>query len=284
MKLIQILPLAALALSLTACVDDDKNVQEVNCIWPEGNVTNVTFVTDPDGIDHVYEASTLNFNYRLDKGEVQISAMSIPLTETRKVNFVLPVTKYSTTQYGAFMMTIPNAMTGNNINLSSFSAGTVIRYLTGSMRMVNYYYATMNIDDYKVSVIQTANSYYGETKVNYVTGNPDTYTGLDTYYDMQIDAKKMTAEINIYNAKFASNMPVQTRITLKDVPITLSHKGIHFQADEIIPLQTNGAPKPEFAITQLSGDAGQGTGLQLSFRVADTWQVNASCGYYARAI
>lgn len=284
MKLIKILPLAALALSLSACVDDDKNVQEVNCVWPGDDTSNVTFVTDPEGVDHVYEASRLNFNYRLDKSEVQVSALSVPLTETRKVNFIVPVTKYVTTQYGAFMMTIPNAMTGNNINLSSFNVGTVIRYITGSMRMDNYYYASMNIDDYKVTVIQTSNSYYGETKVNFVTGNPETYTSTDTYYDMRIDAKKMTAEINIHNAKFASNMPVQTKITLKDVPITLSHKGIHFEADEIIPLQANGAPKPEFAITQLKGDAGQGTGLQLSFRVADTWQANAACGYYARAL
>ncbi|MDE6322419.1 MAG: hypothetical protein K2L93_08995 [Muribaculaceae bacterium] len=284
MKTIKLLPLALMALAMTSCLDDDKNVMEVSCYWPEDLTPNLTYVTDPEGESHVYGPSTLSYNFRLEKNEVAVTAVSVPLTETRKVAFVVPTTTYTNTNYGALAMKLPGAVTVNNVNLEAFSAGAVLRNFYGQSKQANYYYADMTVDGYKVSVIQTSNSYYGQTTVNFLTGNPTVYTDLDTSYDMKLDAEKMTATITINNAKFASNMPAQSKITLPDVPVTLSHDGIHFECDELVPLQANGAPKPEFGITDVIGDAKQGRGLQLKFKVAGTWQVDAQCGYIAKSI
>lgn len=284
MKTIKLLPLAVMALALTSCMDDDKNVVEVSCYWPDDNAPNLTYVTDPEGVSHVYGPATLNYNFRLEKNEVSINAISVPLTDTRKVAFAVPTTTYTNTNYGALAMSMPGAVTVNNVKLESFAAGAVLRDFYGGGPVGNYYYADMTVDGYKVSVIQTANSYYGETKVNFITGNPNVYTDLNTSYDMKLDSEKMTATITINNAKFASNMPAQSKIVLPDVPVTLSHDGIHFECDQLVPLQANGSPKPEYMITDVDGDARQGRGLQLKFKVAGTWQVDAQCGYIAKGI
>ncbi len=284
MKAIKHLPIALLGLAMTGCMNDDQNVQEISCYWPEGDVSNITYVTDPDGNSHVYEASNLSFTYRIDQGTVGITALSIPLTDERRVNFVLPEQKYNVTNYNVYSVAFTGPVSGNNITLTDFNVGAAIRYVDTSLRTRNYFYANMTIDGYRVSVIQTSNIYFGETKVNSVVGDPTTYTDQQTYYEMELDSKTMTAKITINNAKFASDMPTQTKITLPDVPVTLTHNGIHFHADEITPLQSNGSPKPEYMITDLTGDAGQGKGLQLTFTVKDTWCVNAQCGYYASAL
>lgn len=285
MKTIKLLPLAVMALALTSCMDDDKNVVEISCYWPEEVSPNLTYVTDPEGASHVYGPSTLSYTFRLEKNEVAITAVSVPLTDSRKVAFAVPTTAYTNTNYGALAVNLPGAVTVNNVKLESFSSGAVLRNFFGhGVKWGNYYYADMTVDGYKVSVIQTANSYYGQTTVNFITGNPNVYTDLDTSYDMKLDSEKMTATITINDAKFAANMPAQSKIILPDVPVTLSHDGIHFECDELVPLQANGSPKPEYQITEVQGDAKQGRGLQLRFKVAGTWQVDAQCGYVAKGI
>lgn len=279
MKIVKLIPIIALAIALGSCIDDDSNTVDLECSWGVGaDVSNVTYVTDPDGTSHIYDATQVYFTYHIDRANAEIAFTDMTLGPFKKVSFATPTSPYTTTEYAGWETRIGQAFTAYNVTVSSLTAGTVVRNYGHTMR--NAYWADMIVDGYRVSLIQTENSYYGRTDVTTI-GTPNVYTTTETSYSMKLDVAAMTADIVIENAKFAANMPMQTRITIPDVPVTISHNGLHFEADEVIPLQANGAPKPEFMITNIDGDAGQGTGLTLKFDVAGAFHVDVACGYTA---
>lgn len=134
---------------------------------------------------------------------------------------------------------------------------------------------TMTVDNqYNVRVIQRSMVAFGETSVT-TKRTGDVFTTKETYYGILLDRINLTADVIIRNAKFAANMPAQTRLTVPDVPVTLTATGYTLSAASVVPIAPNGSPRPEYEVTDLTATGVYGGRLDLSFTVAGAFDLSA---------
>lgn len=134
---------------------------------------------------------------------------------------------------------------------------------------------TMTVNNqYNVRVIQRQMVAFGETSVT-TKRTGEVFTTNETYYGVLLDRINMTADVIIRNARFAANMPAQTRLLIPDVPVTLSATGYTLSASSIVPVAPNGSPRPEYEVTDLTATGVYGGRLDLSFTVAGAFDLTA---------
>lgn len=134
---------------------------------------------------------------------------------------------------------------------------------------------TMTVDNkYDVRVIQRSMVAFGETSVT-TKRTGDVFTTNETYYGVLLNRIDMTADVIIRNAKFAANMPAQTRLTIPDVPVALTATGYSLSTASVVPIAPNGSPRPEYEVTDLTATGAYGGRLDLSFTVAGAFDLTA---------
>lgn len=86
MKIFKLIPVMALAIALGSCVDDDSNKVDLECSWGVGpGMSNVTYVTDPDGSSHIYDATQVYFTFHIDRANVDIAFTDMTLGPFKKL-------------------------------------------------------------------------------------------------------------------------------------------------------------------------------------------------------
>lgn len=278
MKFTRLLLTAAVAMAMTSCSSDEPT-EKFTVEYPaSGNF--IYSLDTATGSSTVSEGCYVKLEFMTDY-KVNIKVTNMLYNGTDRISFELENQTWSI-----------NYSTGaREVNVASVSAlgsqGAYRPVPVKNLKIVNLDRAidgnyqpslsmTMTVDDtYDVRIVPTTLFDFGTSEV-VTRQTAATYTTDDTYYAVALDRSKMTADIVIFNAKFATNMPTQTQITIPGVPFTIDQDGYSFAAAEVIPNQYNGSPKPEFVITDISGTGQVGGSLKLKFTVAGTWDVTAT--------
>lgn len=103
---------------------------------------------------------------------------------------------------------------------------------------------TYNIgSDYNVKTIPVGAFYLGKTNTTYTMGDQEgSYSNDNMVYAVSIDYKKnpMTAQVMIYNAKFAENAPTITCITLNNLSVELKNGAYEISGENVVPSMQEG--------------------------------------------
>lgn len=135
---------------------------------------------------------------------------------------------------------------------------------------------------YKVEVMPMENIYFGNTKVTTIASGEE-YDTTDPYYRVSLKQDKTTAEVTadvyVYNAKFSSAMPVQSEMVFKNAALEFNSAGFNVSASRIVP-EIKNTPYERFMITGLSAQCKNATGMDISYDVAGTWNVDSKMRYF----
>lgn len=183
---------------------------------------------------------------------------------------------------------VPNAVTMNGaavdaskyvidaLNIDVFERRLMDEQLT-YIPIINM---SMTMGDIEVVTIQQQKVYFGSTGVTNNAASTN-FTSKTPYYAVTLDAKAMTAKIDVYNAKFAEKMPAMN-MKFSGIPFKVSNLGYTLECDELIPtIKDSGVdvPYPDYKITNLSGNALFATGLNLQFDCMEVFTVQANLTY-----
>lgn len=97
--------------------------------------------------------------------------------------------------------------------------------------------------NWDVATFQEDASYYGVTTTSYAGegGALQSYTNEEMLYRVIIDIDKKTADVIIYNAKFAEPAPTLQAILLKDLNVTWNQGSYSITGEEVVPGVAEGA-------------------------------------------
>lgn len=105
-----------------------------------------------------------------------------------------------------------------------------------------YVIAQYTVGNWQVSTFQEDCSYIGETKTSYAGqgGVAQSFSNKDMLYRVIINIDKKTADVIIYNAKFAAPAPTISAILLKDLKVTWGKGSYTIEGKDIIPSVVEG--------------------------------------------
>lgn len=108
-------------------------------------------------------------------------------------------------------------------------------------------------DLYDVKSFPVSAFYSGETKTYYVTkgGSEKTFSSRSALYGVNMNLAEKTADIVIYDAQFAEEMPMKLTMMLKGLNIEFTREGYVIKGENIVPLVGNDAIEyPQFAFNE----------------------------------
>lgn len=132
---------------------------------------------------------------------------------------------------------------------------------------------SMKVGDVEVTAIQKQRVYFGTTAV---VGESIFYPTPKPVYLVSLNPTTGLATIDIYKAKFADKMPAMD-MKFENIPFQVSNTGYTLASEEIIPSIKN-VPYPQYAITNLNGNATLATGMDLRFNCIG-FDVQAKLGF-----
>lgn len=145
-------------------------------------------------------------------------------------------------------------VTGSNL-IPTVSGKAMPEFTINSLKMVlaseyNAYveYSVMGANVVATNVDQT---FFGKTTVSSTGGSFITDAKDKNVYRVKIDPIKMTADIHLLNANFASGMPTFEDMVFPSVAVELVKGGYTLRAESLIPKIANTA-YPGYEITDLS--------------------------------
>ena len=125
---------------------------------------------------------------------------------------------------------------------------------------------SMKIGDVEVVAVQKQRFYFGSTAV-IGQGDQPYYSAPKPFYLVSLNPTTGLATIDVYGAKFADKMP-SLNMKFDGVLFDVSNLGYTLSCDELIPTIKEGEkdiPYPQYAITNLKGNANFNTGMALQF-------------------
>ncbi len=283
-KLSKLLFLAIPALLLVSCNNDDDPVSKLEISYDAKS--NMVISEDV-----VTGETKLNNGCVIAIGLASDNSGSLALEQVvydgeNTMNLYAPELKWVVDNAtGAFslkaasLQAIPTSGNVRSLTVTDLEVSYLSRSVNGPYGIVDYP-AVIEIEmlvegRYKIEVVFTQVVSFGTTTVT-TKANGSVYKSIDTFYSIVFDKTKMTANVTVYNAKFADKMPAQTKIVIPGVPFTVGKDGkYNLQAVEIIPNQANGSPKPEFKINNFFCNGEFGDDSELRFTVAGAWDVVA---------
>ena len=172
-------------------------------------------------------------------------------------------------------------MNGNDVDVSTYVLNE-LKVNVYERRLLNFkpeYMPVINVSmsmgDIEVISVQKQMFYFGTTGV--VNNQESNYFSTKSpIYLVSLDHKTKIATMDIYQAKFAENMPAMD-MKFDSIPFEVSNVGYTLAVDEVIPT-IGDVPYPNYAIKSLSGRADFATGLDLRFDCMH-YSTTAKLGY-----
>lgn len=183
---------------------------------------------------------------------------------------------------------VPNAVTmnGTAVDASKYVIDALNidilerRLMDEQLNYIPIINMSITMGDVEVITVQRQKVYFGSTGV-VNSAESTNFTSKTPYYAVTLDANTMTANIDVYNAKFAEKMPAMN-MKFSGIPFNVSNLGYTLACEELIPtIKESGVdvPYPNYKITNLSGDALFATGLNLQFNCMGVFTVQAKLSY-----
>ena len=123
-------------------------------------------------------------------------------------------------------------------------------------------------------IVPVLTYYLGEATVEATTGtvvNADARVEFYPYEDG-------SADLILYEIKFAPNMPLKLDVTVPGVTITSTHEKITLSGDDIIPFALGGNQFPNYKVTDLQGEiVGDKLTFTLKFGGIPTSYIGEKC-------
>lgn len=133
--------------------------------------------------------------------------------------------------------------------------------------------------DWYVSTLQKDATYVGKTTTAYVdeAGAQQSFENEGMYYRIIMDTDKKTADVIIYDAKFASAAPQLTGILLKGLPVKFGRGSFTIDVQDVIPQVVDGTawtdlPRFTFNSFSVSSTNKDMTKIQMNYTVAGIYQ------------
>lgn len=254
-----LLLLSIVLVSLTSC-NNDKSENVLT--------TTIRMATQSNRSGDV-EMTSNNYNITVDFGEYSgtfiIDKLSIPGEYTlSNLTFSVPFSISSTNAYVFKKETVEAKAGMETYTLTDFNANLT----------VNGYAVSFKIDDVEFTSLSTVQSYvYTSTSVTSETTEP--YVGTSSEYVFNMDPTTSTADLYIFNAQFASDMP-QLDMVFKGLEMKASDNGIFSITSEGITPEVNSTPYPKYEISDFNAVVNSESCV-ISFKCAGTYTVIANC-------
>lgn len=154
------------------------------------------------------------------------------------------------------------------------------RLMNGPLTYIPNINMSMEKGDIEVVTVQKQKVYFGSTGV---TNNAEStnFTSKTPYYAVTLNPETMEAVIDVYGARFAEAM-LAVNMKFDGISFEVSNLGYTLSCEELIPtINENGVavPYPQYAITNLRGNATFAKGLDLQFDCIGKFAVRANLGY-----
>lgn len=169
-------------------------------------------------------------------------------------------------------------LSGVNFDITSYYYSSNIQVPGFSQFPENaypYVIGQYSAGNWDVATFQEDASYYGETTTSYPGegGTVESFKNEDMLYRVIIDIDKKTAQVIIYNAKFAAPAPTLQAILLKDLKVTWKHGSYSIEGENVVPEVAEGGAWTEnpkyvfntFAMNTLNRSMTQ---AEMSYKVA----------------
>lgn len=283
MKHLSILLTFFMAVAFVSCDDSDDNT-----LTTTTSVYQIYTVTAADGSTLTFPAS--NFVYEVDynEGEIDITLNNVKFSPrmpeiTMEINDI----PFTYTESGIKMNAtnlIPEV--GDepmpNYTISTFSGRIATSELTESSKCKISFVVGggFTVTAYPTPLVYEfeSNTIVNNTAINSV----DQFTSDDSSYVLKLDAANSTADLYIYDAKFAERMPAMNMV-FKNIPFTANNSGFTMSSEALTPsiIGSTGSetPAPNYTISNLSINV-DGDRLATNFTCTITDQNNSAIGEY----
>ena len=272
------------AFVLTSCVSDDEGSNTVSVVYTSclnyviDNSSNVGgFYNDPKATTTM--GYSLNFDYDKMTASVGIANLSLS-SEIKNLYLELYDMPLKVDALGGLNVTaynvVPktNGMTASGYMFDMFSLTYLNRAYNGVYLPIVTISYTIN-GRYNVVAMPVDSFYFGETTVTTLASGEE-YDTTDPYYRVVLqqdtENSNVTADIYVYNAKFAVDMPAQSEMVFKNAAIEFNNVGFNIEATRIVP-EIKNTPYERFMITDLSAQCNNSKGMDITYDVAGTWNV-----------
>lgn len=282
--------LATIGLLFASCEEDNNADAPDNGVSVQYKVA--CHIASLDGSQKAMPVFNVPFNlkYEYVNNTMVIATEDLDVSLQTSLSFTsdpVPFTAGSYTEGAALKFSVPsinvlnNGRYDNTYMVKNLSATlTNIYYCPSDWRQTAQYplgdMLIMNFqlgDQYKVRTFPLLAFYSGVTTSSFsMQGQEQSYSSDMTLYGVAIDPNNNTAEVGIYNAKFADPMP-QLTMTLKDLMVEYTDDGYVIKAGEegVIPLVgTDNVPYPDYVFNkfEMKCEGENLTGVNIIFQVA----------------
>lgn len=297
MRKLIIIGLAGLMAGFVSC---SKN-EDGNVISREFPVEALNLITNLSDGTSVLSKGTYNMNTKItdsgQDGSIEIKDLVINNTAQ---SMTVPMQPYLSSGYDLYFKDVKG---GGTMDLSNGTflitpyfyyptMNTVLPFEIPGMPTVTkiqstyrpkYNYAMVATYDvgasYNVKTFQDVTFFTGKTTTSYTNKNgaPEIFNSETIVYELDIDIEKKTADVILYNAKFAAAMPMElAKITVEGLALNCENGVIKAIGENIVPNWYEGGnetPLPMYifkkiVFTTTSEDL---TKAQISYDVADNY-------------
>lgn len=279
MKLFKMMAVGMIAAAMMSSCDSDDDygnkatVVYTNCLnCVDDASTGTQYVSGNKGTTTTVGYS-LNFDF--DKKVVSVGIAGLKLGEGEEAKsmdlYEMPmvVGTYTYTVVARDIQPYSNGMPMSGYMVDTFT----MTYYNSTTPMVSISYEING--RYEVTVLPVESVFGAETTVT-TLATGDEYETTDPYYGIVLSqdetSKELTADVHVYNAKFAANMPPQSEMVFKGVGVDVVDGVIRLQSDRVVPEVAN-TPYERFMITNLNARCYIASGIAISYEVAGTWKV-----------
>lgn len=269
----------AVALALTACDSDDSNYA---ASWKYECYDNLNYVLNVgSGQGSVYTGASYaieffsdgkakvvakNVQFAPGMPEIEMTLDGLTWSQTSNSFMTINATDVIPVVYGEEM---PEYM------INQLTVGVLDRSAQGDATVFDISYSVLG-GSFKVVALPKQVKYYGTTNVRNIASGTEFFT-VDPYYVLSF-SENLTANVDIYGAKFAQNMPAQN-MSFKNIPVTVTSNGCVLSVGDLVP-EIGDVPYPNYPVTNFNAIVNFSSGVDLDFNCMEVFAVSADLGYY----
>lgn len=275
---------AAMALSMmvlaTSCFDKNEPIANT---WSASLTpkTNITAVKNGDtGIWSAYEGGTVNMAFNFDDQTLKLTVAGLKVASDKVLTFSLPAMTYTVAADKSWVFDYngPFSVTGTD-GMTHKVSNIYLKLRIPAQAAAIIQISFMVDETYTVRCIPIFNYFGGTTTITY-PDNADsplpqgTFSTQATYYNIALDQETMTAEMYIFQPRFAANMPQITDLSFSGVPFKLTDAGISFERQDFDPNkvtfnqstnETIRQPAPQYRVSEFAGTMSVASSLQFTY-------------------
>lgn len=272
MKQLSILLAMCMVIFATSCNDDEEKLETYISFYQ--NYT----VTDTEGNANIFPETIFYYEIDLIEGEVDITLNNVKFSPKMSDEITMEINdiRISASNSGGYKFKGSNIVPEVNdedvpaYTITSISGeifplnnangfGCSLTFVVNNQYTVNAYSSPMLFERNSSTIVQQ-------------TIYSDNIFAFDNaYFVVSIDEVKSTAQIQLYNIKFAEKMHMALNLSFNDIPVTVTSNGIELSCESFIPAMNNKEQTPmnNYPITNLKGVISKDC-LQLDFNCTIT--------------